>query len=68
MDGKFEFICGDLANIKIHLNIYSFDKHIEEIERLNQTIKEIYCGIYNTIKFDKVPGQIIIDLVVFVVL
>ena len=53
MDGKFTCIRGNLAELKIILNICLNDKYVREIKRLNRTIKEQICGIYNTPPFNR---------------
>jgi hypothetical protein len=40
MDGQFESIRGDLAEMNISLNVVSNDEHVPEIERHICTIKE----------------------------
>ena len=40
MDGQFETLCGDLAEMQINLNVASNDEHVPEIERHIRTIKE----------------------------
>ena len=40
---------GTFAEIQINLNICSNNKHMEEIEWINRTVKEQVRGIYNTI-------------------
>ena len=67
MNGQFECIRGYLANLHIHLNIFSNDYHIGDIESLNQTIKETSPGIYNTIQFIKVPCRMIVEIIALVV-
>ena len=63
MDGKFACIRGNLAELQIHLNICSNDKHLGEIERLNRTVKERVRGIYNTLTFKKLPSRMIVELI-----
>jgi hypothetical protein len=40
MDGQFETLCGDLAEMHITLNTVSSDEHVPEIERYIHTVKE----------------------------
>ena len=62
-DGKFACIRGNLAELQIHLNIWSNDEHLGEIERLNRTVKERVRGIYNTLTFKKLPSRMIVELI-----
>ena len=40
MDGQFEPLCGDLAEMGIQLNTVSNNEHIPEIEHQIRTLKE----------------------------
>ena len=40
MDGQFEPLLGDLAEMGLQLNTVSNDEHVPEIERQIRTLKE----------------------------
>ena len=48
MDGQFESIRGDLAEMQINLNTVSNDEHVPEVERYICPIKERPRCVYNT--------------------
>ena len=64
MDGKFEAMRGDLADLKIALNkTASRDEHIGNIKRfIRMLVKERMQAIYNTLPFNNMPPQIIIEM------
>ena len=55
MDGKFEAMCGDLADLGIGLNEATGKEHIGEIECFICTLKEQMHMIYNTLPFTNIP-------------
>ena len=63
MDRKFDCIIGNLSEIQISIKVLSNDEHVEDIERLNRTVKERVRKVYNTIPFKKIPNIMIIELV-----
>ena len=63
MDGQFEPLRGNLAELGILLNTASNDEHIPEIERQIHTVKERTRGIYCTLPFQKMPRRLIIEMV-----
>ena len=67
MDGKFEWLRGDLASIQIHLSTCAANTHVGGIDQTISTIKEGAHGIFNTLPFTKLPVRIIVELVDFVV-
>jgi hypothetical protein len=62
MDGQFETLRGDLADIQITLNTVSNDEHVPEIERYIRTTKERMRCVYNMLPFRKIPARLIIEL------
>ena len=62
MDGQFEPLRGDLADMGIQLNTVSNDEHAPEIERQIRTLKERTRGIYCTLPFHKIPRCLIIEM------
>jgi hypothetical protein len=40
MDGLFELLCGDIADLNIGLQTAALNNHVPEIERYIRTIKE----------------------------
>jgi hypothetical protein len=63
MDGKFEPLCGKLADMQITLNTVSNDKHVPDVERYIRTVKERTRCIYNTLPFKQFPACMIIEMV-----
>ena len=62
MDGQFEPLRGDLAELGIQLNTVSNDEHVPEIERQIRTLKERTRAIHCTLPFRKVPRRLIIEM------
>ena len=62
MDGQFEPLRGDLADLGIQLNTVSNDEHVPEIERQIRTLKERTRAIYCTLPFRKIPHRLIIEM------
>ena len=63
MDGQFEPLRGNLAELGIMLNTASNDEHVPEIERQICTVKERTRAIYCTLPFQKMPRRLIIEMV-----
>jgi hypothetical protein len=63
MDGQFESLRADLADLRINLNTVSADEHVPEIERRIRTVKERTRCIYNTLPFQQIPPRMIIEMV-----
>ena len=63
MDGQFEPLQGNLAELSILLNTASNDEHVPEIERQICTVKERTRAIYCTLPFNKMPRRLIIEMV-----
>jgi hypothetical protein len=63
MDGQFESIRGDLAELQINLNITSANEHVPEVERYIRTLKERTRAVYNTMPFQKVPLRMVAEMV-----
>jgi hypothetical protein len=53
MDGQFEPLWAELADLSITLNTVSNDEHVPDIERNIRTTKERARCVYNTLPFDK---------------
>ena len=62
-DGQFEPICGEIADLRVHLNTTSRDKHVPEVEQYIHTLKERVRACYNILLFDKYPFHLIIEMV-----
>ena len=62
MDGQFEPLRGDLADLGIQLNTVSNNEHVPEIERQIRTLKERTRAIYCTLPFRKMPHRLIIEM------
>ena len=67
MDRKFENIRRILPG-RSTLNTTTADEHFIEIERQVRVIKEHARAILCTIPFNKFPGNIVIEIILFVVL
>ena len=63
MDGQFEPLRGNLAELGILLNTVSIDEHVPEIERQIHTVKERTHAIYCALPFKKMPRRLIIEMV-----
>jgi Reverse transcriptase (RNA-dependent DNA polymerase) len=62
MDGEFEPLRGDLAEMGIGLNVTSQDEHVGDVERYIRTIKERMRAIYNTLPFENMPPRMVIEM------
>ena len=62
MDGQFEPLRGNLADMGLQLNTMSNDEHVPEIEWQIRTLKERTRGIYCTLPFRKIPRRLIIEM------
>ena len=62
MDGQFEPLCGDLAEMGIQLSTVSNNEHVPEIEQQIRTLKERTQAIYCTLPFRKIPRCLIIEM------
>jgi hypothetical protein len=66
MDGQFETIRGDLAEMQITLNTVARGEHVPEVERHIRTIKERARSVYyNALPFTKIPGRMVAELVYY---
>jgi hypothetical protein len=65
LDGQFESIRGELAELQITLNTVSNDEHVPEAERHIRTIKERARCVYNTLPFRRLPKRIVIELIYY---
>ena len=63
MDGQFETLRSELADIQVNLNTVSANEHVPEIERHIRTVKERVRCIYNMLPFKKMPSRLIIEMV-----
>ena len=62
MDGQFDPLRGDLAEMGLQLNTVSNDEHVPEIERQIRSLKERTRAIYGTLTFRKIPRRLIIEM------
>jgi hypothetical protein len=63
MDGQFENLQGDLADMQIGLNTVSNDEHVPDIERHIRTMKERTRSMYNMLPFKQMPTRLTIEMV-----
>ncbi|MDG7001629.1 MAG: hypothetical protein JRN15_21230, partial [Nitrososphaerota archaeon] len=62
MDGEFENLRGDLADLNIALNTTARDEHVGDVERYIRTIKERMRAVYNTLPYRHMPPRLIIEM------
>ena len=62
MDGEFEMLRGDLADINITLNTTARDEHVGDVERYIRTIKERMRAVYNTLPYRHMLPRLIIEM------
>ena len=68
MDGQFEAITGDLAELGITLNTVARGEHVPEAERYIRTIKErVRSCVYNTMPFTEISGRMVAELIYYCV-
>ena len=60
----FKSLRAALAEKHIKSSICSENEHVGEIERTNHTVKEQCRGIFNTLPFDQMPGQMVAELTI----
>jgi hypothetical protein len=65
MDGQFETLRGELADLNIALETCGHDDHVPEIERHIRTLKERARAVYNTLPFQRLPARMIIELIYY---
>jgi hypothetical protein len=62
MDGEFELMRGDLADLGIALNKAAHDEYVGDVERFIRTLKECMHAIYNTLPFTNMPPRLVIEM------
>lgn len=62
MDSKSKLMRGDLAENGVALNTTAQDKHVGNIERFIQMIKEWMRAIYNTLPYKNMPPKLVIKM------
>jgi hypothetical protein len=63
VDGQFEPLRGELAEMGITLNKCSREEHVPVAERHIRTLKERCRGICNTLPFTKLPSMLVVQMV-----
>jgi hypothetical protein len=63
MDGQFENLRGELADMQIGLNTVSNDEHVPDIEQHIRTIKERARCMYNMMPFKRMPARLTMEMV-----
>jgi hypothetical protein len=63
VDGQFEPLRGELAELGITLNKCSREEHVPVAERRIHTLKERCRSIFNTLPFRKLPGMFVVQMV-----
>ena len=67
MDREFENIKIIMPGIS-SLNKTAASEHVTEIERQIRVIKESARSTWSTLPFNKIPGRILIEMILFVVM
>ena len=62
IDGEFIPLCRSLAELGIRLNETSRDEHVGDIEWYIRMVKEQMRAIYNTLPFQEIPAQLVIEM------
>ena len=62
MDGKFEPIRVDLAELQINMNVVSRDEHVPEFRRCIRTIKERMRSAYSILQLRSMLRRLIIKI------
>jgi hypothetical protein len=65
MDGQFDGLGADLADLGITLNTVARGEHVPEVERHIRTIKERARSVYTMLPFDKIPGRMVAELIYY---
>ena len=60
VDQQFEGLQRRMSNVNI--NAFSMQEHVPEVERLIRTIKEQAQATYANIPFDKIPQQMVVEM------
>ena len=63
MDSQFVTMEASLNEVGIILTTTSNNEHVSEMERMIRVLKERVRGGYNTLKFKKMPGRLVVELV-----
>ena len=63
MDGQFESLRGNLAELHISLHTVSNNEHVPDIERHIRTTKERARCIYNTLPFKQMPARMVTEMI-----
>lgn len=62
MDGEFQHMWDDRADIGMILNTTARDEHVGNVERFIRTLKEQMRAIYSTLPFTRAPDRLTIDM------
>ena len=65
MDGQFDGLRANLAEMGMTLNSSANDEHVPEVERHIRTLKERVRSVYNMLPFAKMLAHMIIELVFY---
>ena len=63
VDGQFEPLRGELAELGITLNKCSREEHVPVAERRIRTLKERCRSIFNALPFTKLPGMLVMQMI-----
>jgi hypothetical protein len=64
VDRQFDPLCGALSEIGVTLNRCSSEEHVPVAERRIRTLKERRRCICNTLPFKKLPGMLVVQMVI----
>jgi hypothetical protein len=62
-DRQFKSIKTNIAGMGISTNITGQYEHVPEVERYIRTLKERICFVYNSISFERIPQNMMIEIV-----
>jgi hypothetical protein len=62
MDGEFEAMHGDLADLGVALNEAARNEHVGDVEQFIRTLKEWMQAIYNTLPFTRMTPHLVIEM------
>ena len=66
-DNEFKPLQEDIKEMGVNVHLVSKNKHVPEVERQNQVIKERAQGIVQTLPYSKIPKKIRVALIQYVV-
>jgi hypothetical protein len=65
LDGQFESLRGDLADLHMALQTCGQDDHVPVAERHIRTLKDRARALYNSLPFQRLPARMVIELIYY---